>query len=169
MVRHRAVGLFPDVWNQRDIVDALSDAVISTDREGRIIGWNRGAEALLGYGEPEVLAQPLARFCAPASAEEQLFVADRLRNGKAVRQLETHRLSKLGERVELSLTAVPVFTAGGEATGAATYVLQASADTRSATVQPLNARDANRMQRDAFRCFTDAVADMLWAADALGR
>ena len=30
-------------------------AIITRDREGTVIGWNDGAEALLGYAEGEVL------------------------------------------------------------------------------------------------------------------
>jgi PAS domain S-box-containing protein len=44
----------------RSVMDAASDAIIVSDGHGRIVSWNRGAQAMFGYPEPEVLGQPLA-------------------------------------------------------------------------------------------------------------
>ena len=43
----------------RHILDsALEYAIVSLDAEGRIAGWNGGAERLLGYGAAEILGRP---------------------------------------------------------------------------------------------------------------
>ncbi len=41
------------------ITQSASDAIISSDQEGRIMVWNRGAEVIFGYTENEALGQPI--------------------------------------------------------------------------------------------------------------
>lgn len=43
----------------RQIVEQTPDAIIFADREGVIRLWNRGAEAMFGYGTEEALGQSL--------------------------------------------------------------------------------------------------------------
>jgi PAS domain S-box-containing protein len=43
----------------RSVTDAAIDAIISADREGRIVGWNSAATQILGYTAEEALGQPL--------------------------------------------------------------------------------------------------------------
>src|SRR5579863_614470 len=38
---------------------AAGDAIVSADFEGRIIGWNRGAQFVFGYAAEEVTGRPL--------------------------------------------------------------------------------------------------------------
>jgi PAS domain-containing protein len=48
------------------IVSSSPEAMVSLDREGRVLSWNRGAERLLGWPEAEALGRPLSevlRFC----------------------------------------------------------------------------------------------------------
>jgi PAS domain S-box-containing protein len=130
-----------------DIIDSLSEGVIRTGAEGRIVAWNRAAEQLLGYTRDEVLGELLSRVCPPASEEERVFVSDRIGRGERVEELPTRRATKAGQPVEISLTAVAVAEPQGAA--GVTYVL--------------------RPQAQSLRVFADAVADMLWAADAQGR
>src|SRR5262249_32806058 len=44
----------------RSIMEAASDAIIVGDSDGRIVSWNRGAQAMFGYPESEVLGRPLS-------------------------------------------------------------------------------------------------------------
>jgi PAS domain S-box-containing protein len=41
------------------------DAIILTNGEGRILFWNRSAQALFGYSKAEILGEPLARIIPP--------------------------------------------------------------------------------------------------------
>lgn len=43
----------------RAILDAATESIISIDGETNIISWNRGAEAMFGYSESEVIGKPL--------------------------------------------------------------------------------------------------------------
>ncbi len=48
---------------QAGILSQLSDAVVATDREGRITYWNQAAERLYGIKADEVLGRPAAEAC----------------------------------------------------------------------------------------------------------
>jgi PAS domain S-box-containing protein len=78
----------------RSITDAAADGVIAADERGHIVSWNRGAEAIFGYPEAEVVGSPLS-----------LLMPERLR--------ETYR----GEIERAGAVAKPVLTRGLEFLG----------------------------------------------------
>jgi len=43
----------------RSVTESAIDAIISADHEGTIVGWNRAATRILGYGEEEAIGQRL--------------------------------------------------------------------------------------------------------------
>lgn len=43
----------------RSVTQTAYDAIVSADGAGNIISWNRGAEALFGYPQPEALGKPI--------------------------------------------------------------------------------------------------------------
>lgn len=45
--------------HNKAINQSAHDAIITADAEGKIIGWNRGAQTIFGYSEAEILQQPL--------------------------------------------------------------------------------------------------------------
>src|SRR5436309_1730355 len=49
----------------RRVLDGALDAVIATDREGSIVGWNRAAETLLGWHKDEVLGRRVYDVIVP--------------------------------------------------------------------------------------------------------
>ena len=44
----------------RSVAESATDAIVAADQEGVMISWNRGAERIFGYTEPEVVGKPLA-------------------------------------------------------------------------------------------------------------
>ena len=51
---------------RRQILESATDiAIISTDPEGRITGWNSGATNILGWPEAEMLGRPMAAIFTP--------------------------------------------------------------------------------------------------------
>jgi two-component system CheB/CheR fusion protein len=91
-----------------------SDAVALLDLEGRITGWNRGAERLYGYTEAEALAKRL-RDLAP---DTQWPVLDDLvrrisRGDVASESAETLRTTKDGRTRDVSLTMTLLRDAAG--------------------------------------------------------
>ncbi|MGQ9861983.1 MAG: PAS domain-containing sensor histidine kinase [Thiobacillaceae bacterium] len=48
-----------EVRDQAAIIDQIHDAVVSTDLDGRVTGWNLGAERLFGYTASEAMGQDI--------------------------------------------------------------------------------------------------------------
>src|SRR4051812_17916902 len=72
----------------RQVLDSLEDyAVFTTDKEGKVISWNTGAQNLLGYKEEEVLGKSTAIFFTETdiqlgNPDKELLTA--ITNGRAV-------------------------------------------------------------------------------------
>ncbi len=49
------------------ILDIASDGIVTLDREGKVLSFSAGAEAMFGYRTAEVLDKPLIDFLAPES------------------------------------------------------------------------------------------------------
>ena len=99
------------------IVEATPDAVFSTDGDGLITSWNRGAQQLYGYTAEEVAGRHVSILHPPGIEEYAPIVAVLLR-GESVRALETVRRAKDGRLVDVSITVCPVHDAAGALTGA---------------------------------------------------
>ncbi len=65
----------------RALTQSASDAVVTADGAGRIVGWNRGAEMAFGYTESEILGQPLARLMPARFGDRHLIGASRVLSG----------------------------------------------------------------------------------------
>lgn len=103
-----------------EILEAVSDGVYVTDRDRRIIFWNRGAQALAGYSAFEAVGvQCFDNFlCHVDENGQQLCargcpMAATLRDGES-RQAEVFLHHKGGHRVPVRVTAVPLHGDGGE-------------------------------------------------------
>jgi PAS domain S-box-containing protein len=59
------------LWKQAQIIDQVHDAIVSTDLEGNVTAWNRGAEALMGYATEESLGRHIT-FLYPTEEHEFL-------------------------------------------------------------------------------------------------
>ncbi|MEW2625461.1 SpoIIE family protein phosphatase [Streptomyces sp. NPDC048106] len=65
-----------------DSLDASTDAAAVISREGAVVGWTRGAEALLGYAAPEMTGAPAGRLLAvPEDPARVRGIAERCRAG----------------------------------------------------------------------------------------
>ena len=53
-------------------LEQMSEGVITTDLEGRILDWNRGAEQIFGYGRQEALGRPVHMLHCPAVKQRLL-------------------------------------------------------------------------------------------------
>jgi PAS domain S-box-containing protein len=94
----------------RLLVDDLTDyAVVVVDGAGRIVTWNAGARALLGYGEAETVGASFAELYArldPMSSEAKVSIEDAASSGRH----ETNRqlVRKDGTRFEANIVLKPI-------------------------------------------------------------
>ena len=98
------------------IVESTKDAIISSTLEGVVTSWNRGAEMLYAYPAGEAIGRDVGMIVPEDRAAELAQVLEKARRGESV-DLETVRLRKGGERLDVSLTICPVRNGGGRIAG----------------------------------------------------
>ncbi len=65
----------------RAVTQSASDAIITADSAGNILGWNRGAESIFGYTEAEAVGQPLTMLMPLRYRERHLAGMNRVLSG----------------------------------------------------------------------------------------
>ena len=100
------------------IVASSNDAIIGKTLDGRITSWNAAAEAIFGYSASEAIGQPVQLLIPPElQAEEMRILAD-LANGRPVPAFDTVRLTRSGERLDVSIAISPIKDGMGGVIGA---------------------------------------------------
>ena len=99
------------------IVESSDDAITGVALDGTISSWNRGAERIYGYSESEVIGQPVTILSPPHRPQEIPQILERLRQGERVEALETTRVRKDGQPIDVSLTISPVIDPSGKIIG----------------------------------------------------
>jgi len=93
------------------------DAIITVDSSNRIVGWNPGAERLLGYSHDEAQGKNIDGLVGRPDVEEQLrFFTSEALSGKVVPPTEVVRYRKNGEPVNVIVSISPIMI-GGRAEG----------------------------------------------------
>jgi two-component system, OmpR family, sensor histidine kinase VicK len=100
------------------IVTTSSDAIISKALDGTVVTWNEAAARLFGYGEEEMVGQPIRRLIPEHLQKEEDGILARIAAGGPVQNYETLRLHKDGRLVEVSVAISPIRDAAGKVTGA---------------------------------------------------
>jgi PAS domain S-box-containing protein len=139
--RPRPEAILASQWRQI-VNSAIDTAIISTDTEGFVTSWNRGAELILGWAEEEMLGATLERiFTEEQRAQQQLGGErqDALRTGRGGGE-EGWRLRKDGTRFWAVGELTPIRYGNGEVLGF-TKIL------RDRTAQ----RETEQAIRDEFR------------------
>ncbi|MBI4603344.1 MAG: PAS domain-containing protein [Planctomycetes bacterium] len=95
-VEHEIEAKLQTIFSQ-SLTRSLPAALVVVDGHGRVISWNRGAEAILGLSEKSALGQSLFTLATPLAKE-----AFRKRFEEAKRDGATHRV-----RVRLEAKGVP--------------------------------------------------------------
>jgi len=100
------------------IVESSDDAIISKDLNGVITSWNAGAQRIFGYTEKEVVGQPITTIIPPELQYEEVNILRQMRAGEHIQHYETIRVTKQGNRVNVSLTISPMRNSEGVVVGA---------------------------------------------------
>lgn len=100
------------------IVESTNDAIISKTLDGIIASWNQGAEKLFGYSAQEAVGRSMLMVFPPERVEEERDILQRIARGETVENFETERLTKDGQRLQVSVTISPIRNAEGVITGA---------------------------------------------------
>lgn len=149
-----------------DLLEAIADGVYFTDRERRIAYWNRGAEALTGYGRAEVVGRRCmdnllvhiddagTRLCLGHCP-----LAATLEDGEP-READVYLHHREGHRVPVRVRVFPIRDAGGAVTGAVEVFNDNTAARRAA-------EHLERMERLALLDHLTGIANRRRAESAL--
>ena len=100
------------------IVESSDDAIVSKTLEGIVTSWNEGAERLFGWTAAEIVGRPITTIIPPELHAEESTILAKLRAGQRIEHFETTRVTKTGERREVSLSVSPLHDATGRVVGA---------------------------------------------------
>ncbi|WP_262368473.1 CHASE domain-containing protein [Marinomonas sp. IMCC 4694] len=108
MARHKQVVAYQS--RVAAVVESSADGIISKNLEGVIQSWNKGAEQLFGYRFEEVMGNRLLDLLVPSTlAEEDSAIMSRVIQEKEAQSIETHRKTKFGTEVPVSVVTSPIF------------------------------------------------------------
>jgi PAS domain S-box-containing protein len=96
------------------IVRDSNDAITLQDAAGNILAWNRGAERMYGYTEPEALAMNIAAI-VPPGAEGTLDYLAIIETGEGTSSREVQRRAKDGRILDVWLTTTRIVDDDGRA------------------------------------------------------
>jgi len=90
----------------KQIFDNAPDALITIDNNNRITSWNRGAEQIFGWKQGEIIGKSVSTLIPDDLMEvgELLCLAYGIKQRGFVKNYETERLRKSGQRVLVQLT-----------------------------------------------------------------
>jgi len=131
------------------IVQSSDDAIIGKTLDGIVTSWNSAAERMYGYTADEMLGQSICRIIPNDCDGEIQGILLHVRLGEKVEHYETVRITKSGQRLDVSVTISPIKDASGTIIGAATIAHDVSARK--------HAEEA--LERE--RAFLDASVDLL--------
>jgi PAS domain S-box-containing protein len=104
------------------IVAASADAIISSDLSNTIISWNHAAEKIFGYAPEEMIGQTSYVITPAEKVEEAKALKARVRRGERVDYVETIRVARSGELIEVGLSIFPLCDAEGKVIGTSAIV-----------------------------------------------
>jgi PAS domain S-box-containing protein len=137
------VGILEDITERKHAEEALRESnatlravfeasplpIMSFDSDTRVYMWNPAAERLFGYSEQEVLGQPFP--CVPPERAAEFRAGfDRVVAGGLLAAFETYYRRRDGSRLEVSVSAAPLFT--GQNAGVIAVVSDISESKRAA-------------------------------------
>ena len=103
------------------LIQSSSDAIISTDKEGKVVLINEGAERLLGYKSKEVIGQPAAMLYGSEASAKEVFREMRKRGG-TVSGFDSVARAKDGTSIPVLISASMLHDADGREAGTVGFV-----------------------------------------------
>jgi PAS domain S-box-containing protein len=130
-IQRRAEKLAGEIALQKqyaeNVVRSITDGVFTVDTNNRIVSWNRGAEAITGYGTEEAVGRLVSELGRPSDPEEESlcfaegFPFEEIRRARLpLSAREMFVQHRDGRRLTISTSAAPLFDDKGEFQGVVT-------------------------------------------------
>jgi PAS domain S-box-containing protein len=152
------------------IVESSDDAIIAKTLDGVISAWNGAAERMFGYTAHEAIGQSIRSIIPPDLNDEEHHLLSRLRAGERVEHHQTVRLTKAGQRIDVSLTISPLRDPAGRVVGCAKIARDITAARRAEAALRQSERrlarevaGAKTLQAISTRLITESTPESLYA------
>ncbi len=142
------------------IVESSEDAIIGRTLKGTITSWSPGAERMYGYTASEARGQSIALLIPPDRADERSTILAAIERGERIEHMESVRVRKDGQRIDVSLSVSPVRDSAGRIVGASTIA-------RDVTGQR-QAEQAARLHDARIRAILETLVDAIVVIDVRG-
>jgi PAS domain S-box-containing protein len=147
---------------QAQIIDQIHDSVVSTDLDGIVTSWNRGAERLFGYSAHEATGKPIGLlYPAGEQAFVEMSVIAPLKD-KGEHEVELRMRRKDGSELDANLSLSMLYDANGVAEGMIGYALDIS-DRKRAEAELRKRSDALAAINEELEAFSYSVSHDLRA------
>jgi PAS domain S-box-containing protein len=125
----RMTGINIDITSRKDaeqaqrrlaaIVESSGDAIVSKDLNGIVTSWNPAAEKMFGHSANEMIGRSITIVIPPELQADEQRILETIGRGERIEHFETVRMTRSGERIDVSLTISPVKDETGRVIGAA--------------------------------------------------
>ncbi|MEO8548690.1 MAG: ATP-binding protein [Kofleriaceae bacterium] len=95
------------------VIEAMVDAVLGVDPEGKVTLSNTGASNLTRFTQAELLGKPISELLVDDNSGLRTVVRRRIEDGDILRREESWLVVKGGKRIPVSVTGSPVLDADG--------------------------------------------------------
>lgn len=147
-------------WNLlSSIVESTDDAIYGMSFDGKILSWNRGAEAAYGYTAEEIPGKTINHIAPFELRREMLDVIERVIRKQEIERFETERIRKDGKRITVSATICPFVDVTGKKIGV-------SAIDRDITDKK-KSEEALKESEARFRQMAETIVDVFWLIDII--
>ena len=96
------------------IVKSSNAAIISKTLNGIVTSWNPAAQHIFGYTSDEMIGQPIIKLIPHDLYHEEEEILGKLRKGEIIDHMETIRITKDGNLIDIFLTVSPVRDESGK-------------------------------------------------------
>ena len=113
-----------------NILHDSADAIMTMDPEDTITSWNRGAEAIFGYGAAEVIGKSVSILLPPELREVRELdqLRERFRAAGILRNHQTERITKDGRRIQVIFTRTAIRDEQGNIVGSSSVLKDVTSD-----------------------------------------
>ncbi len=109
-----------DIRRLAAVVQDSNDAITVQDFKGKILAWNKAAEKIYGWSEPEALGMSILTIVPEDLHSETNAIVAKLREGHTVKSFETRRLTRDGQQLKIWMTVTALVDHTGQPKSIAT-------------------------------------------------
>jgi PAS domain S-box-containing protein len=134
------------------IVNQTSEAIVSMSPEGVIETWNPAAEQLFGYSAREARGKHVSILAPEGHRAQQESLREALRQGGEVKTIETVRVARNGELLDVKIALTPLLDATGLNTGSVAVIRDVRKEHKlaSALVEAKNSAEESNAEKSQF-------------------